>query len=1208
MSHRRSHTRKNSGKSLLAGLGLRRRGAVRGKRDTGSLLILCVTVLVIIALVGIAFLQRVRLDQAATARHERDFMDQVISGILSDITGQLKDDIFDNAKTRKELYDYPWTKHTVQHVTAYYGNDTPVLVNGEGTNTGTEWISNHVDDRWLASTAPILNTNNTFYHWLHLSNLTGIWLDLPAYGSGNANPREWAIDGLPGNIVRSDTDIRLREKMETGDTSSLSFIPAGYEQLGVDTDLDGILDARWQWAPRTVREFAGRQYVMAVRIVDLSSMINVNTATISTVDGSSVIANRARGYTPLGVDLSRLLKRVNYNGNTALINNIGMPGEWFNEFGNLLYTRSLQNDSNKLLPPGYSRPLLSAESKLLWERQASIYGNLDRNYLSDSELDLRRQGGVNDFSIESPLENDLPQLLRQAANFETSPSWGIEGTFEDVVDPNNTLSFEQQIGRWFYGDPDGDGDPVKNRSFPGIRHMLTTASGIGAYDSVMVNDPDGPPGNYDAIGLKFDLHRQFNKTNTTGLDDRTRGLQQRLEIALKAGASANYLNLPDADVDSLIDEYIAVIKDYSDTGNTPTLHNGSYGLERLPFLREVYVQALYEDVLGDIADLAPWEAGYNPATPGTNYVGWKYDDTTLGDTRAMVIELGNPFSHEIEETDLDGRIKIVVTHGGTVSDWEFNSALAWMSSSTIGPRIDTGSGNDEDILIVYSRPATTTNETGGTHDGSNLPADLGFDTSGAVLLELPAGRLEFNPGDSANTIEVELQVLASDGQWVPYDRMVTDTRLSLQDQVKHAVNPVANHQHDQASFARDSDKIKYVVDDGVGSGMAGERDMASVMTYDDTLDRLGLDNKGVPAILTHPDDINFFEYLQLPLADQAMRSIAEMAQMHMFGFTAGETFSERMAANRVPVFKIGEHFLLIDHMDPEFVVQLSPPNERGLSYAAILMNHFTTVSPQHDGRDNDDNDGDLTIDVESLPTATADDRSIDNTTEQFIPGTINVNTATLPVLTLGSPLAEDIDDIEDLMRTIIEYRDQPILALANYPDDPETPFPKMNDMANIRALLDGFLSGKPAINRRLKPGIGSVGELLFLNPVAPTASLANLKHNMQFYGQDGTAVPLPANPDALPPKMDLYPDPDEASASRIEQGDDNEQRLARFQMLSQALSVRSDTYVAYVVVRGYQRDRFNDTPVESAQFIAVFNRGSLETDADPVSVKFLRLQ
>ena len=71
----------------------------------------------IIALVGIAFLQRTRIDQAASVRHDTDNMPLVIEGILNEIKNQLYSDVVENLAERpgeKELYDYPWTQQVDQ--------------------------------------------------------------------------------------------------------------------------------------------------------------------------------------------------------------------------------------------------------------------------------------------------------------------------------------------------------------------------------------------------------------------------------------------------------------------------------------------------------------------------------------------------------------------------------------------------------------------------------------------------------------------------------------------------------------------------------------------------------------------------------------------------------------------------------------------------------------------------------------------------------------------------------------------------------------------------------------------------------------------------------------------------------------------------------------------------------------------------------------
>ncbi len=1182
----------------------RRDRIARSPRSAGSLLILIVTVLVIIALVGIAFLQRVRLDQAATARHERDYIDQVISGILSEISGQMTEDVFDNATNGRELYDYPWTKD-VREMDAFFidGSKVPGRVNGAGKLDSGDYISTHEDDRWLASTAPIYKSAAQPYRWLHLTNLTGIWLDLPAFGSGNTTPVERPIDGGPGNPEDSDTDIWVTDRAFTGNSSSLAYIPNNYEQRGVDTDLDGILDAQWQWAPRSVRQIAGREYVMAVRIVDLSAMLNVNTAVVGTANGFSPFSNATkpnvmRGYDPTGIDLSRLAKRVNY-GNNSLINYsqptlTSFGGNALLELQDLFDRRSLQNSASSppLIPGSPALPLTATQARRLWDRQASIYGNFDRNYQSDSEFDLRKQAGVNDFYVNSPLETDMPKLMRQAANFD-SGIWGIEASYEDVV--GTTGSFESKISKWFYGtnpsnltDTNTDAFDVNRRYFRGIRHMLTTASGTGIFSSKY-------SGGGSAIGIRrFALNRDFNGELTDGDPTTETNLREQIDAAFKLG-----LTPPDyylggvgslANLNQLIDEYVAAIINYSDEDTVPQGYNAGgttyYGLEKLPFLREVYVQALYAD--RDIDD-----GTGNPGSDGL-YDTWEYFEADVGgDTRAMVIELGNPFSHRIHgidpnPTDLNTEgledqveIRVVEVGSGTlVGSWLFGPG-----TPDIEARNDSG---DEDTLLVFSPPVDALDNTGAAGGpGTDMVTELNF-PAGARTLELAPGTLtqNFSPGNG-RTLEVQLWVDTPDG-FVMYDKLTMHPDASLPTPI---IKPTATaappvHQFAQASSARDSRGIRFVVDDGPAStdlenAIPNESTPVTAISAD--IDRFGQDDKSPAARVADYGGIyaNFYNELQLPMADRPMRSLAELAWVHMFGFTNTQTFSERMSAIGPSGFNANRHFLLINPQDPDYDVLPS----LGVPHAAVLMDIFTTVGPANDNRDNNNDDGDDTISTGfDEPFSTTDDLKY----EQFVPGTINVNTATLPVLTLGSPLAESIDDIEALMRLIIAYRDQPTKQAAGYTD---VLAPLTTDL-NLRQSITTTTGVD-----RANPGIASIGELLFLD--RGTFGVDS-PFDIQRYAND-------ADP-ALPDLVDLYPDPDENGSNAIDQGDDNEQRLARFQMLSQALSARSDTYVAYVVVRGYDQNNFNGLPVESAQFIAIFNRGSMEDKNDSVDIKFLRLQ
>jgi hypothetical protein len=1152
-------------------------------RRRGSLLILCVTVLVIIALIGIAFLQRVRLDQAATARHERNYMNLVINGILSEVSTQLTNDIFDNTPTGKELYDYPWTKD-VRQVDAFFinGNKVNGRVNGSGKNDGTGlFLSDHEDDRWLASSAPVYNRSKNTYNWLHLTNLTGMWLDLESP----------TVAGLqePINVASTVSQPVLFKKNSDTDIAivNLENIPTGRTiPLGVDADFDGIMDSRWQWVPLPVRDFAGRKYVMAVRIVDLGSMMNVNTATIGTLDGNTPYNSTMRGYAPTGADLGRLFFRVDYN-DTRLISNGAFSGDWLREIQNLLDRRSLQGTSGALLASPVPLPLTASQNKRLWKRQASIYGNLDRNYVADSEMELRRLGGLNDFSITSPLESDMPKLLRQAPEFERFR--GLEASYLDVV--REPTGSNKAISKWFYGtnpsnlnDPDTNSVAVKNREFTGVRHMVTTASGAGAYVTKYGGASSG------GGRLKFDLKEQF--TNTAELRQR---LQQAFRLPNPSAPNAGwYLGLnPSAQAD-LIEEYVLAIQDYSDEDYIPTegtTRNGrAYGLERFPFLREVYLHQLYED-----QDLNDGAGG----PPDGTFETWVARPNTQG----VVVELGNPFASRIEASRLARLIKVVVVqNGANVSTWTFTNAVP-----NIGARNDSG-GNDSDILLLVSnqQDQTITGQNGqGT--GANLTTDLNISSAPNRVL-LANDTLRFNPNGSNITIELQVDVSpGGTGDWVTYDRMDTlaSFPVSLPPHAPSATPSVAaSSQHAQVSFRRDKQQINYV---SVDTGNARTTDLPdiSIVTGDfkASSHRMLTDASVGGGAWTPPPGF------QLPLTNEPMQSTAELAWVHMFGFTRTAAFSERLS-----LFPDNEHFLLIDPTDPKFKVLPAPPTGVGLSHAAVLMNLVTTVSPRKDGQDNDNDDGDNDPTTSLADPPGPDLPSIDNETEQFIHGTINVNTAPLHILTLGSPLAESIDDTEKLMRTVVAYRDQPILAAANYPDDPTgTPFQDTTGTPNIRELTNrSSFAPNAAIDRRLlpgyKPGIASMGELMFLNPYGVGASTANNRYNMYRYGLDGGT--------SLPSKVDLYPDPGDLNSTVVPLGDDNEQKLARFQMLGQTFTVRSDRFVVYAVVRGYDWDPnkvspnpMHGVPAETAQFIAVFDRGSMKDKNDtPRVIGYVRLQ
>ena len=808
------------------------------------------------------------------------------------------------------------------------------------------------------------------------------------------------------------------------------------------------------------------------------------------------------------------------------------------------------------------------EIQELWEEQGSMYGHALYNLGIESELELRGLGGINDVSQTTQLETvmgkdyaageQISKLLRQHPDVIATIGQP-EIAYADVV--NNSIPVHARISQWFYGhqtdtanDPETDNIEVANRNFFAIRHFLTNASGVGVYS------PSYGTASYSTGRFKFDLNREWNgpstPTDLDRLDNFLRMVFSRQTETL-GGYYLDKINL--SDIDEIADEFAIAIKDYSDADNIPTARQiGStgvkgYGLEKLPFIREVYFHQLYEDQ--NLLD----GTGASPPGADTNFDTW----VAVPDTQGIVIELGNPFEHEIDGNDLNGRIRVVIEQAGLdVSTWVYNDTGAPVQN------IDARDDSDDEVdtlLLVFDQVDTRVDGNG---DGDNLDQDLNLPAAAPLIANI--GGLSFNPGGGDITVRLEVDVdNTGTPNFVAYDRFITS--INPPDQYDHFANstPVATaEQYGQFSAWRHSEKLNYI-SDNTGEGDAETRpDVNTAPTFGSHSHSFGTDSKTLTTTGTPlPDSF------QLPLPDKPMRSVAELGWVHMFGFTDSQTFSERVDA--IP---LNEHFLLLDPTDPVYDVTVT----EGVPHAALLMEVFTTVSPADDDRDND-NDG-----------------TIDNNLELFVPGTLNVNTAPMHILTLGSPIGEDMSDSERLMRSIVAYRDEPI---RNRPGEQHTYWSGSSMMSTDprQARTDSAFNVHKFTNGRLdEPGIESIGELLYINP---DTTGANDDHNMLKYGLDGTLT--------LPGPVDMYPAPDDTTANGppLDQGDDNEQLLARFQMLSQAYTVRSDRFVVYGVVRGYDGGDFTTDPAETARFLAIIDRSSMINDTEPPRILgFIRLQ
>ncbi len=1169
----------------------------RTRRDRGSLLILSVVVVMMIAFMGIAFIQQVKFDRFANQQYERDYMVFVINSILADLQTRLRDDVVDNFQAGRPLYDYPWSSRQQNALAFPDGASEPVQVAGSIE-----------DDRYLASTVPVVTgagTSSADVRWPQITNVGGIWLDLPRPDRDNPEdePRETLIKQL-SDQDQSNQNVSGEFLSESRDNNNKRFLPRG-----ADADGDGVLDSRWTWAPVGGRDFGGKRYVMALRVVDLSSMINVNTATAATREGTDPMANpnwRPRGFTPLDVDLSRLLDRAARARNLSL-------NEWRQELDGALLTGRVwrrllgQNASPFRLP--------AARRWQAWYEQASLYGDPQRNYTADpNELELRFRFGLNNdersvaLEQQKPVDVSLPVSLARLLRNDPVPNGEPgnpprETSWSRVRTVGN--QFVENMHVWFHGRPGPNEIPIRDREYPGIRHMLTTVSGAAVYAPSYISPQQlqfaANPPLLTLGGTPISSATTKHDLRFGNLGDLT-ALKQRIAQAFLYPLDDPgfwYLGLGNdlPELDELVTEYALAIKDYGDNDRVPTaeeLDNVLYmGLEPLPFLREVYIQAGY--VNEDLRN--PDGNRYQSNEPkDTDRETWVYQDGS----EAMVVELANPFDQDIETgtgTIDDSRpaIRVVIRNGSGVRTITLDPEIE------IERRPENPGGNPEPLFVFVDADDPIEEDTDDGEVGDDVMADLGLDGSGGDPVNDFDGTegfhdssgggegLNFHSGD----VVVELQVLATIKrpnqpdiqEWVTYDRL-EHSGFSLPQNVEteFATPPRTEEmpQHAQLTLRRDGRSVRYLSNDGVNTGELREPGDTTVeyATADDNEDVLflGESAKGIAG----QSRLDTFQIPNASGADAGLpgdpngfRSVAELAWVLMIGVkddpadgrtrTLPERLDEYLADPDLERRLFLDTAPVVANVNMVQLANQIPPGA-AVPHAAILMDLFTTVSPADDGEDNDGSGQN------------------DNAGELKVAGTININTAPLHVLTLAAPLPEDIDSIERLMRAVVAYRDFSRDPVFNTLDGP-----RMRNVGSIEYRV-----------RRNNPdthiGLASLGELLFINPevVSPFAPSAQ-PGDVQWYGYNGQSN----SGSGFNAYTDVYPDPSDNDRSRVgftsnpDPVLNREEALQRFQFLSQAFTVRSDTFAVHGVVRGYRAGQFNTDPAEEAQFIAIIDRSNL---------------
>lgn len=484
----------------------RRTGEANVKRR-GSILILVVGVLVLLAISATLYVGVGRQERLSSSAQESSaIQSEVINKIVEFLGQTLTDDLYSvNPKRGKAVRPFEDGQEIRDDMVAGERWDYPSTQPGaDSTNFGV------LADPWLASTEPadIKGGGNGSTldgipdTWVHLSNVNrqGLFVDLnelvnenlvrrfSIYGNvtigGNQPPDPFDLDtlvvgGVPNTAHSSNPFLDYSKQLdEIEPNDGINGIPTYADQrYGTDTDGDGRIDARWTELPDVYGLPQGMRVFAAFRVVDLSSMVNINTS-IETGPTQNDDERENVGFPryPSDIDLYTML--LDEYGRLGQLNGL-QPLERFFAGGdpqtgvNGAYRENL----SRLGVLGYAANYLQNQDALNYDffmrLKASDRATAYRTFMADPQMpfdDFRPYGPDDELELRTywGMSNDL-YTSRLESNFEV-----LNG---NRFDPKTWLSpFRNRYP--YEVDYSNSGPSVdENVAITGIRNKVTTING-----------------------------------------------------------------------------------------------------------------------------------------------------------------------------------------------------------------------------------------------------------------------------------------------------------------------------------------------------------------------------------------------------------------------------------------------------------------------------------------------------------------------------------------------------------------------------------------------------------------------------------------------------------------------------------------------------------------------------------------------------------
>lgn len=1116
-----------------------------GRAERGSAIVLVLVSMVLMAILAGSLLQLTRFERIPRSESNIEI---VIESVIAEILNQATDDLIDingdflNARFTStnggadEPWDYPWTNFNRVNTAANHVRSTEQLdgttVYPHGGVMDDAWLADHMPDFRLtaqvaAGSLPNASGvfNNTNGVWRKITSLNGLYLGGTS-GSADlstvATPNEYLVN-FSGPATNRDMNFNLANAQAN---------------LLVDADGDGIGDSRWEWAP--LRQIGGTQYVMAVRIVDLSARMDMN---VSTGRFNTTTASLSRGDSPAEINGQQFVESAS---TLAGLNTTTTTSEYLS----VLNYHLTSNAS-----PGATTPIGAAAATLYDNNNASPSIGSRRHHWTEGASRVS-----NRFSFNG--EDPAGATYDYSAGF-----FGLTDAFEllqgNGVNSANTTTIENLMPVFLRRG--GQEDNYAIGSINGWTQRLFWQRDPRKHISMFTGSGEVvKPVN---VGRDRDLKIDVNEAVKTG-PGRT-ALRTQIDTFLNTNGApliGLYQHLTTAD--EFANQLTANIADYIDDDNTVTPVGNQTGFEALPYISEVYTQRIYDGTV--VAS----------GTAGTNNVTWA---STFD--QGYAIEIGNPFSRFSGGSWVGRPISldnVYLSFDGGTTTQELSGIAGIPSELQPGEVIylynnSTGNGTTvtDDALnqasSYYTAIAPSTNYANVFEgQGPAMPTTAGTGTDNVtVSLHATLQDTAAAAGWAYNACDIQIGLNTLSDEAVPDTDFTVGTAYQTYVQTHYqghgeglrmmtvVADPAATNGYyeDIASLTTPSNNSS---SGATGTGEA----LRPTAGYEFANESKANAPTGFASIdgaqIVWPDSERnrmhwIGDILQIPLIGPdrtAGGNATTMAQTFATANSASSIDTNGMVGLYLP-YQAGTTVVNTN------TAQTANTGRFGIHnypHAVLLLEQLTTFNPATDG---EDGDGQNETASESLTNEDLD--------EVLVPGRINLNTAPEETLVRLLPFP-DLTTRQAVAKGIITRRESLVQA---------------NAIAS-----NGYGMGANDI-----PGIAYTAalfeQLSTLPDGTPTGYTNTSTDSADSVTLGGSRIDLNDHETALG-----------TFVSNDGVIDDREEELMLAKWLTEVADTRSDVFAAYIVVQGYPADNFSGGADESARLIIIFSRSNVEGAGD----------